>query len=842
MKYIFVLVSVLTFNLCAQSGNIKGKVTESSTPIPGVNIYLMETPFGTVSDLKGNYILRGIPIGKYRIRFSSIGYATKFISIEIEPNRTIELNVSMENQIIEVEEVEVFGKREREVSDTRTSILDLDPKSAKILPGAAEDVLRTLQSLPGVLAPNDFSSQLVVRGSGPDQNLIIMDDVEIFNPYRLYGVISMFNPDAVSDVNLITGGFPAKYGDRLSAVLDVSNKEGDRFDKFKGSLNASIVSANVVIEGKNPFNINGSWMLNSRRTYYDLILEPIVKNAGLVEDNVSFPSFYDIQAKLILGPFKGHKIIFTGINSEDGVKVVSSKERKTPDSVNVQNLTKNNVLSLSHQYTPNRSFSNKLTASWYTNDGGGSVESEFLDPTLNRKDFENAIPDTLAPYLLGFRVKSNFTFEKFSVSDKLYYYWGDNLFEGGVGVDFLKTIIDFNFDLDPELKAIFSANPGLRTTLNSLRDVKNYNRYHVYLQNNFEISKRFYIQPGIRFDHYQILNKTYVAPRISMSFAIDDLTTLRGAWGFYYQSPGYEKLRDQNTFYDLTENYTKNLEAEKSIHYIIGLERWITSEWHLRLETYYKDFQDLIVQEVAKGGNYFTERIPGGDPRSISGWTRPVRNIGDSLTQIPVNNSFGESYGFEFMLEKKNNELDSKFSGWISYAYAFANRYQRKDIIPFAFDQRHTINLVGNYTFNKTWEAGFRWQYGSGFPYTEPIGLKPRILLLDQDNDGKAETPIIATRATYANPTSADVIFDIDYGNRNRFNARKPAYHRLDVRVTAYSNFWNYDWTFYLDIVNIYNRSNVVGYSYFVEDDLTIGREVNSMFPILPTIGFSVKF
>ena len=121
-------------------------------------------------------------------------------------------------------------------NDTRTSLIDLNPRNAKILPGAAEDVFRTLQSLPGILAPNDFSSQLIVRGSGPDQNLIMMDDIEIFNPYRLYGVVSMFNPDAVSDVNLISGGFPAKYGDRLSAVLDVTNREGDKTKNLKGIL------------------------------------------------------------------------------------------------------------------------------------------------------------------------------------------------------------------------------------------------------------------------------------------------------------------------------------------------------------------------------------------------------------------------------------------------------------------------------------------------------------------------------------------------------------------------------------------------------------------------------
>jgi len=175
------------------------------------------------------------------------------------------------------------------------------------LPGAAEDVFRTLQSLPGVLAPNDFSSQLIVRGSGPDQNLIILDDVEVFNPYRLYGVVSMFNPDAVDNVNLISGGFPAKYGDRLSAVLDVTNKEGTTTKALAGNVNISIVDANLVLEGRNPFNLRGSWLFNTRRTYYDLIIEPFVKSAGLVDDNTSFPNFYDLRENLSL-------VLTTGIS------------------------------------------------------------------------------------------------------------------------------------------------------------------------------------------------------------------------------------------------------------------------------------------------------------------------------------------------------------------------------------------------------------------------------------------------------------------------------------------------------------------------------------------------
>jgi hypothetical protein len=437
MKYIFVLFFLISCLVYSQKGSVKGKVTDGVSPIPSVNILIVGENLGTVTDVNGNYTFTAITAGEYELRFSIVGYETQFINLTILPNKITELDVKLNSKMIEIGEVRVTGLKQQQLSDTRTSLLDLNPRSAKILPGAGEDVLRTLQALPGVLSPNDFTSQLIVRGSGPDQNLIIMDNIEIFNPYRLYGVISMFNPDAVSDVNLISGGFPARYGDRLSAVLDVTNREGDSRKYFSGNINASIIDANIVLEGKNPFNLNGSWLINSRRTYYDLIIEPFVKNAGLVDENVTFPNFYDFQTKIVIGPYHSHKFLLNGIYSRDGVDVLSAEKRKTPDSIDVYNVTKNDVLGLSWHYAPNRTFLNKFIVSWYRNSGATNFDSQVLDPTLNREDFKDIIPDTLAPYLLNFKVDADFSFRKYSIDDKLTYLWEDNVFEAGAGVDFI---------------------------------------------------------------------------------------------------------------------------------------------------------------------------------------------------------------------------------------------------------------------------------------------------------------------------------------------------------------------------------------------------------------------
>jgi len=826
----------------AQTGRVKGKVASEGNPLLGVNILVSELGTGTVTDENGNYLLEGIVPGNYTLRFSTVGFETEFIKVKIIKNRTLLLNVNLKVKVIEVQQVEVTDSGGQNQSDTRVSLINVKPNSARVLPGAVTDVFRTLQALPGVLAPNDFSSQLIVRGSGPDQNLIVMDDIEIFNPYRLYGVVSMFNPEAVSSINLISAGFPAEYGDRLSAVLNVGNREGTLTKNFAGNLNASIVSANLVLEGKNPFNLPGSWLINSRRTYYDLILEPFVKNSGLVEENVSFPNFYDIQAKFVIGPFKGHKFLLNGISSRDAVEVISGKERKTPDSVSVKDNTFNEVAGFAWHYSPSKKVLNKFIVSYYRNKGDANFAGEFLDPSLNRDQFENTFPDTLGKFLFNFGFNSNFTFRKISLEDKFLYFYGrGNEFDAGGGVDFIRTILAFNFQIDPQFQAFIDSNPNFRSSFNDLKDIRDYYRVHTYVQNKFNFSDVLYLFAGMRFDYYGILEKAYFSPRISLSYIFDEINTLRASWGIYYQSPGYEKLRDQNLFYDLSQNITNRLNAERAIHYVLSYERWLNNEWRAKIETYYKKFDDLILPKRVSGTTYYTELIPGKNPRYVDSWTRPVPVQADSITQLPVNDSFGHSYGIEILLEKKNLDRDSKLDGWISYAFAIAERYEYNKWIPFRFDQRHTLNVILNYSVNDWMSIGTRFQYGSGFPINAAVGIKPRIILVDNDGDFLPETPEIAHRSDINGRETVN--YDIDYGGPgNRFNSRRPEYHRLDVRLNFFAKFWGLDWTFYLDVINVYNRSNVINYDYFVTEDLKLGKKATTMFPIVPTLGFNARF
>lgn len=826
------------------AGEIKGKVVDTNhNGIPNVNLIILKTKYGTSTDLEGNFNFTNIPASKYKIQISSIGFETKIVEVDLTRSPSINLFIILNEIPIEISSIEVSANREQTLEDTRTSVVNLKPRSVKILPGAAEDVLRTIQALPGVVAINDFSSQLVIRGSGPDQNLIVLDDVEISNPYRLYGAISMFNPETVSEINLITGGFPARYGDRLSAVLDVSTRDGNPKKIMTGNVNVNISNMNIVLEGRNPFGITGSWIFNSRRTYYDLILEPVVRKAELIKGDFSFPNFYDVQFKTIVFPASGHKLSFIGIHSKDAVELATNGKRVTPDSLGIVDNSFNDVYSLSYQITTGK-LSNKFIFSYYKNKGETNFDSKFLDPTLNREEFRGEINDTIYQFLLNFSFNSIYDFQKYSIADKIFYINDDFNLDFGAGVDIMKTELKFDLNLDPQLRGILNSFSGFRTIQEKFKSGLDYWRFHVYGQSNFPITtkKDFFVTTGLRFDYFDLLEKSYISPRIGLSYLINDITTIRFVFGTYYQSPGYEKLRDQNSLLDFSGSNAKNINAEKSTHYVLSFERFVSPLWQIKSEIYYKKFSNLIVSRKVKGTQFITSQIPDTDSKYVSSWTQPIAIVADSATTIPLNGSNGESYGWEILFTKKTSS-DSKFDGWISYSLSFSTRNEMGKSIPFRFDQRHTINIVFNYKFSEKWELGMRWLFGSGLSYTSPIGIKPRILLKDRDGDGTPETPEIATKFSINPNAQKEVIFNIDYGlDPNFYNSRKPDYHRLDLRLSFYTKVFNLNSLFYLDVINVYNRKNVVGYDYYIDSNLKLQRRETYQLPIFPTIGMSVRF
>ncbi|WP_169304755.1 TonB-dependent receptor [Chloroherpeton thalassium] len=842
-----------------RSGEISGKVLDSKTDeaMAGVTLVLEGTTLGTVTDAAGRYKIANVPAGEQTILARFIGYQTQKRTITIQENAKLVLNFYLTESAVTAAAIEVVATKERQApEDPRTSLFRIEPKQTKVLAGGAEDVLRSLQAIPGVLAQNDFSSQLFVRGSGPDQNLMLMDDIEVFNPYRLYGTISMFNPETVSDISLITGGFPAKYGDRLSAVLDITNRDGTQEKAIAGKLNANITDANAIFEGRAPFGLEGSWLISSRRTYYDLIVGPILKDAGLVEGDVAFPNFWDFQTKLAVQVHPEHQLQLNAVIGRDNVDIVTSeRDSEQPDSLNLGNTTKNDVFGAAWHYTPTPNALNKFVVSWYRNSGDSRFSGTFVDDAAySEEELEEFEEQGIDPTLLAFQAvetESTFEFLKTSLRDEISIKSNRHLFEAGVGTDFLTTSIYFFVDASESAKAAYQAlvqsgQAGSIPFDTIITQSVSYFRSNAYVQDRIEILKnKLFLQPGLRFDYYKLIDKAYLAPRFNFSYALDDITTIRGAWGMYYQSPGYEKLIDQDEFFDLSqgEEFIRTLSAERAIHYVLGVDRWLNDRWQLKLEGYYKHFDDLLVQKKEVSTIYEVS-YTGGDWYDTASWSAPYAVTEERLSSIPVNGGTGHAYGFEILLEKRRTTKDDRLNGWISYAYAIANRSRDGLEMPFDYDQRHTINVVVDYKLNDWLDLGVRWRFGSGYPYTPPVGVTPRVVPLDEN-----ETVWAIQRDSFLGDR---VIFDIDYGDESNQNSKRlPAYHRLDIRFTAHSHYsagyLSFDWDFYLDIINAYNNQNVISYRYDIVENPNGGaplleRETQSMLPIIPTLGICVWF
>lgn len=846
---IFIILLVILFFIAAviypqtdtSKSVLKGTVTnEKDNRLSNVSLSVLNKNTQEVirvkSSASGAYLFE-LPGGEYTLTALLEGYSLyELDKVILKNNSTRILNIVLTIKVYSLEEIEVLGNSKQNQNDLRTSLFNVSPSSIKVLPGGLEDVMRSLKSLPGVTSPSDFTSQLVIRGSGPDQNLIVMDEVEVFNPYRLYGLVSMFNPETLADINLITGGFPAKYGDRLSAVLDVTNREGIT-DKYFGFItNINIASANVIFQGKNPLKIPGSWIVSSRRTYYDLVLGPFAKNSGLITDNSSFPSFKDLQFKIAAGPFNKHKFIFNGIFSKDGVDIIPGNDRSDPDSINVNDVTTNDVLSAGWYYNPNPGFLSKTTLSWYRNSGDNDFDGDILDPLIDKENLTPEQRDSLKAIgaLLGFSFKSKYIFRKYSVSNRSVLIKGKTKYEFGGGFDIIRNDLSYTLDLDENFKSYINSMPNARALLEEfyLEGKDNY-RGSMFGLARFDVAGRFFYQPSVRLDYYSLLQKVYLSPRFNVGYAINQLTTLRTSAGLYFQSPGYEKLVDNMTFYDLQNPQINDLKAERSVHFILGFDRWIDNYWLLKIEGYYKLFDNLITQQRLQAYRY---KYYIADPNNTnpdylknpSNWIRSQNKLPvDSLTSIPINEGHGRSYGIEISFEKRYLGPKTKLYGWINYALSNSDREWFGVQTPFRYDQTHTLNLVLNYRLLAWLELGTRWSYASNFPFTKPVGITPRI-----SND-----------SLVINPLTNQVIFNLDYGgDDNKLANRKPAYHRLDVRISAFAQFWKTDWTFYIDVINVYNRKNILGYDYSLSSDLKVKQTTIGMIPILPTLGINARF
>ena len=684
--------------------------------------------------------------------------------------------------------------------------------------GSFDNIFRTLDTLPGVASTGDFGSRLAVRGGTPDQNLTVMDGVEIHNPYRLFGLVSAFNPDTVERFELTAGGFGAPYGDRLSSLLIVDNRIGER--DFAGSSSASVTDANVVIEGAAP--AGGSWLLSGRRTYYDLV-------AGLVTDQ-SLPAFADVQmqAHWTLGP--GHRLTVSGLTSRENADFRFDDEdnEESRDTGRLLSTAGNDLGSLRFDALLGRAATSRTIVSWYRNTDLLGVDATFESDARR----SNAPDEQVAVGLTSVAFERDLSVRDLSVRQELSFPLSPaHVIDTGLELHRLASGAALSIAGDRnETVANPSSVRGGSGLPDNLDSSLGGTRGGAWIQDRYTIASRLSIEPGLRVDWSTVNGDATLSPRFAATVGLGRGSRLRVAGGRYTQSPGYEKLIQSDYFFDLSPDVVTTLRHERATHLVTGFEKDLGADTLFRVEGYRKTFDDLIVgnleSEAARRARVARYDFPADLRDSVPTAAR--------ITSAPVNGGGGSAYGMDVYLVRADPA--ARLAGWLSYAWGRADRETYGLRYPFEYDRRHAFNAVGRYRLGDRWSIAATAQVSTGFPYTPAVGVR---VAADEDARG---------RLVPARDPAGALVYTVDLGGLDALQrGRLPPYARVDLRIANQPGGPAGRWSWYIEVINLLNRDNPVELqtSLARDPDGLVPRIVENPtagFPILPSFGVRLRF
>lgn len=802
----------------AEAQPIRGEVRDSvsGAPVPGVEVRLDDQV--VVTDASGQFTLtKGNP--PYRLSVSRPGQAAIIHNVsEVESLSTV--IVLLDPKVRREEVVEVFGAQK---DDPAPASIPVRPQQVLQVAGAVDNIFRALQTLPGIAATDEFGSRLTVRGGTPDQNLTVMDGVEIHNPYRLFGLTSAFNPETVEKFDLSAGAFSAKYGDRLSSILVVENRDGQRNGGIRGSTTLSITDGNVLAEGPWPGGAKsrGSWIVGARRTYYDLVAERITDQ--------DFPGFQDVQFRGTYEASPTTKVSLFGIRSREGGNARVDGDGADYGAFVTDAL--NDVYGLKARSFFGTRLSTTVAAAYYQFAQKLAVDALFEDGSRrsNARTNETQIAINF-DQTIATRDASIRNDWSFAASPK-------NLIEAGFEFHRLRTGATYDIRGDRNLSEANGSSIRGGSALPDFYDEKiPSNRSGAYIQDRMTMGTRLSGEAGLRLDRSSITKTVEVEPRLSLLFRGSETMRMRAAFGVHTQSPGIEKVLQSDYFLDLSKLGLRN---ERSRHGVLSIEKDFAG-LSLKAEAYYKSFDDLIVGAL---------ETPAEQAARVASYDFPasLRNDIQStplITTTPANSASGRSYGVEFVATRPARGKDQFLSGWASYSLGKATKDAYGLTLPFEYDRRHALSVVGQLNPNEKVQIGFTLRAASGFPRTKPIGVRVVAVedTLDADRDGN-RTELVPERDTLGLP-----VFTADYGPvSNLLRSNYPRFTRLDVRINWKPHGERSRWLFYLEFINATNRQNVGRYDAKLRpvtgaERPTVAEEATGAIPFLPTFGIRFRF
>jgi hypothetical protein len=749
----------------AQTGTVRGFVYERETgePVIFTNVYFRGTSIGAATDVNGYYVISRIPPGEYTLLVTSMGHDSLIVAMTIKANDVITKNLYLETSSVMLDAVQISARRDEAQTETRTSVVKITPRQIRQLPtfGGQADLAQYLQVLPGVIFTGDQGGQLYIRGGPPIQNKVLLDGMTIYNPFHSIGLFSVFDTDILRNVDVYTGGFNAEYGGRISSVMDLTTRDGNR-TRFAGKVNASTLGAKLLLEGpivklneNRPDDFSSSFILSVKNSYLressDLFYKYI--------DSEGLPyNFLDIYSKVSIHAGSGAHFNLFGFRFLDDVnyRLVSDFNWDTWGS------------GMNFVVIPGRTPA--------LLEGNASYSRYMI--TLNEADGR---PRT--SMINGFNVGLAFTF-----------FLGKNHIK--YGIESLGFLTVFTF-----------YNPlGWR-----IRQKQNTTELAAYVKYHHSIGK-FLIEPGLRFQWYASLTDMSPEPRLAIKYNATNHFRLKMAAGLYSQNLlSSTSDRDVvNLFYGFLsgpEDLPRVFDGkrvthrlQKARHLITGLEYDITDQLILNLEAYIKDFTQLT--------NLNRDKLYEDTPDNSG---KPERMRKDFIIET------GSAKGIDLSLKYD-------FRGvylWAVYSLTYVDRFDGLINYSPHFDRRHSVNIVASYQFGKdqSWEISSRFNYGSGFPFTQSQGYYERLPFSD---------------GIFSDYTRLNGELGIIYAELNR--GRLSDYHRLDLSVRHQLKLGKHtklETT--VSVTNVYNRNNV-----FYMDRIT-GERIDQL-PVMPSVGLSLSF
>ena len=763
---------------------ISGYVREavSGESLIGVNIYLTDHKIGTSTNTYGFYSLTLPEADSIGLVISYVGFTSENIKVFLHKN--IELNISLKPSIV-LNEVTITADRvERQSESVKMSTVSLQPAQIKNVPSllGEKDVLKVLQLMPGVQKGSEGSSGLYVRGGGPDQNLIILDDAIVYNASHLFGFFSLFNGDALKSVELTKGGFPARYGGRLSSVLDMNMKEGNK-QEWHGEGGIGLISSRMTVEGP-LIKGKSSIILSGRRTFVDLLTKPFLKG--------EIPSyyFYDFNAKINYDFGQKDKLYLSGYFGQDKYSLKTSNDQYRENTgFNWGNST--GTLRWNHLFT-NKLFSNTSVIFSKYSFGIQDKYYQIFDQTNYYAEYYSGIKDYSVKYDLDYIPSPKHLVKAGLIS--IYHRFNPHAF---VEEDLISN--------------------------NNIRDIKYINGIEsgIYIEDTWQPFQSLKINGGMRFSHFIATKNQYhnFEPRLSAALRFGNNYALKASYATMNQYIHLLSNTGLGLPTDLWVPTTDRVKPQQSKQIALGLVKDLPRhDLSLSLEGYYKKMNNVI--EYKEGATF----IILDDPKSAA-----EKNWEDNVTAGKA-----WSYGVELLLQKKTGRL----TGWIGYTLSWTQ--MQFDSINFGkkfyarYDRRHDISIVANYKLSDHISLSGTWVYGTG----NAITLSNSSYWVSTDQPALGSGMLNYNTQGFSGNTVA-----YDFGQKNNF--RMAPYHRLDLGIQFHKTKKWGERIWEISVYNVYNRMNPFYYysTSVVTPTSSVGvlRQV-SLFPVIPSFSYSLKF